>query len=67
MMGRIREEIRSRGLPQKENSRIFHELIDSPLLEAIGNRAYNEIAALLTGILGRRVSPEDVQDFIGVA
>jgi precorrin-2 dehydrogenase/sirohydrochlorin ferrochelatase len=67
MMGRIREEIRSRGLPQKENSRIFHELIDSPILEAIRNRAYNEIAALLTGILGRRVSPEDVRDYMGAA
>ena len=33
MMGRLRKEILSMGLPQKENSRIFQKIVDSDLLE----------------------------------
>jgi precorrin-2 dehydrogenase/sirohydrochlorin ferrochelatase len=64
LMGRLRKEILQRGLSQKENSRIFHELVNSSLLDGIHDKNYEEVASLLSGILGRRVSADDVKKYL---
>ena len=63
-MGRIRKEILSRGLTQEENSRIFHELVDSPIIEAIGRQDWQEIVSNLERILRIGFTVDEVIDLI---
>jgi precorrin-2 dehydrogenase / sirohydrochlorin ferrochelatase len=60
ILGRLREEIFSRGLSQQENSRLFHRLIDSPILEALARQDWEKAASLLNHILQTRYSSEEV-------
>jgi len=64
MMGRLRNEILSRSLSQEENSGIFHELVDSTILDLIRMKDWKGIAINLEKILKIRVSPEDVINYI---
>ncbi|MDB9822885.1 bifunctional precorrin-2 dehydrogenase/sirohydrochlorin ferrochelatase [Deltaproteobacteria bacterium] len=64
LMGRIRKDVLSRGLSQDENSRIFHELVDSNIIESIRRKDWKEVASDLERILGMRISPENVIDYI---
>jgi precorrin-2 dehydrogenase/sirohydrochlorin ferrochelatase len=64
MMGRLRKEILSRRLSQEENSGIFHDLVDSAILESIRRKDWREIAANLERILKIRITPEDVIKYI---
>ena len=66
LMGRIREEIRSQRLSQDENRRIFHELVNSPILEAIARKDWNEVATILNGIIPGRLSSKDVINYLKV-
>ena len=61
LMGRMRREIIARRLSQKENSRIFRELIDSSILEAIGREAWEEAASALSDIVKIAYTPEEVR------
>lgn len=63
LMGRMRREILAQGLSQKENSRIFHKLIDSSILEAIGRGAWEEAASVLSDILKMAYTPEEMRKF----
>lgn len=64
LMGRLRKEILSRGLSQEENSRLFNELVDSPILEAIVRKDWEEIASNLSRLLQVQFSREDVIDYL---
>jgi precorrin-2 dehydrogenase/sirohydrochlorin ferrochelatase len=61
LMGMVRKEILRRGLSQKENSRIFRELIDSSILEAIGRGGWEEAASALSDIIKIAYTPEEVR------
>ena len=63
LMGKIRKEILTEGLSQEENSRVFHEIVDSSMLEAIGRKDWQEAATILKRILKRDVSVNDVIDY----
>ena len=60
LMGRLRDRILSRGLPQEENSRIFHQLVDSPLLKALSEDSREDVRAILQEILPDEGSLETV-------
>ncbi|MFC1823898.1 bifunctional precorrin-2 dehydrogenase/sirohydrochlorin ferrochelatase [Thermodesulfobacteriota bacterium] len=60
LMGHLREEILSRGLPLDENRRIFHELVDSNILDSIGNKDWEEVSSIIDSILDMEISREDV-------
>ncbi|MFC1534088.1 bifunctional precorrin-2 dehydrogenase/sirohydrochlorin ferrochelatase [Thermodesulfobacteriota bacterium] len=64
LMGRLRKKILSKGLSQDENRRIFHELVDSPILESIIRKDWGEIAKSLSRILQVKISPDDVIDYL---
>lgn len=64
MMGRLRKEVLQQGLPQEENSRIFHELVDSSILDALREKNYEKISSILSRILARPVSPGDVIHYL---
>jgi precorrin-2 dehydrogenase/sirohydrochlorin ferrochelatase len=66
LMGRLREEILSQRLSQDENRRIFHELVNSPVLEAIARKDWNGVAVILNGIIPGRVSSKDVINYLKV-
>lgn len=66
LMGRLREEILSQRLSQAENRRIFNELVNSPILEAIGREDWNGVARILNGIVPGRLSSKDVIDYLKV-
>ena len=64
LMGSLRKEILSQGLPEKENRRIFRELVNSSLLEAIGKNNWNEVADILNTIMNTNISSTDVIQYI---
>jgi precorrin-2 dehydrogenase/sirohydrochlorin ferrochelatase len=64
MMGRLRNEILSRSLSQEENSRIFHELVDSRILDSIRSKYWKGIAKGLEKILKTPISIEDVINYL---
>ena len=66
LMGRLREEILSQSLSQDENRRIFNELVNSPILEAIGRQDWNGVATILNGIIPGRLSSKDVINYLKV-
>ena len=63
LMGRMRKEILARGLSQKENSRIFRELIGSSILDALRGGEWEEAASALSNIIKIAYTPEDVRKF----
>jgi len=64
MMGKIRNEVLASGSDQKENSGIFHRMVDSELFEAVKTGDYNSTALILSGILGREISADNIKDYI---
>lgn len=55
LMGRLRDEIISWGLPQQENSRIFHKMVDSGILKALADNDWEGAEVMLEKILPRKV------------
>jgi precorrin-2 dehydrogenase/sirohydrochlorin ferrochelatase len=51
LMGRLRREILSKGLSQDENNRIFHEIVDSDILEALAQDDWERVKSTLGRIL----------------
>jgi precorrin-2 dehydrogenase/sirohydrochlorin ferrochelatase len=47
LMGALRKEILGQGLSQDENHRIFQALVESPLLDAIAQRRWDEVASIV--------------------
>jgi precorrin-2 dehydrogenase/sirohydrochlorin ferrochelatase len=66
LMGRLREEILAQRLSQAENRRIFNELVNSPILEAIGREDWDGVATILNGIIPGRLSSKDVINYLKV-
>jgi len=64
LMGVLRKKILKMGLPQEENSRIFHELVDSPILEAIKEQDIDRITSTLNRILKQRLSSSEVKEYL---
>jgi len=51
LMGRLRKEILSMGLSQEENSRIFHEIVNSNILSSMAKNDLEGIESTLSRIL----------------
>ena len=47
LMGRLRKEILSSGLSQEENSRIFHKIVNSGILNALAEDNPEDVEAIL--------------------
>jgi precorrin-2 dehydrogenase/sirohydrochlorin ferrochelatase len=63
LMGCLREEILEKRLSQEENKRIFHQLVNSPILDAIAEENWSEVTAILNGIMDTQKSAEDVLNY----
>ena len=65
LMGRLRGKILSMGLPREENSRIFHEIIDSGILESLAINDWDEVESILYRILPGDIAIKDiVKDYL---
>ncbi len=64
MMGRIRSEVLSSGSDPEENSRLFTRIVESELFNAIRGGALDDAALILTEILERDISINDIEDYI---
>jgi precorrin-2 dehydrogenase/sirohydrochlorin ferrochelatase len=51
LMGRVREAVLAGGLPQSENSRIFHAIAGSGIVAAIKAGDWSKVQELLDGLL----------------
>jgi len=64
MMGRIRKGLLSKDISDEDRNRIFHELVDSPILDLIKQHDFTGVAAELKRILKTRISHDDVIDYL---
>jgi precorrin-2 dehydrogenase/sirohydrochlorin ferrochelatase len=64
LMGVLRKMVLDMGLPQKENSRIFHELVDSPILDAIEEQDIDRVTSTINRILNRSLVSSEVKKFL---
>jgi precorrin-2 dehydrogenase/sirohydrochlorin ferrochelatase len=64
LMGRVREEILAQGLSQEENKRIFEEIVDSDMLDAIAKNDWDEVARILNAIMKTDKSSRDVMNYV---
>lgn len=55
LMGRLRKEILSSGLSQEENSRIFHKIVNSGILNALAEDNPEDVEAIL-----RKTVPQNI-------
>jgi precorrin-2 dehydrogenase / sirohydrochlorin ferrochelatase len=60
VMGSLRESVLSLGLSQEQNKKVFEKLITSPLLHCLGEKKWEEAASIVSDILGRPVSSEEL-------
>ena len=60
LMGRLRKEILAQGFSQDENRRIFQDLVESPILEAIGQERWDAVASMIKEITQREWSAEEI-------
>ena len=64
LMGKLRSSIIAMGYSPEENSKIFHALVDSPILEAISKNDLTEAASSLNKILGIQLSAVDLEGYL---
>jgi precorrin-2 dehydrogenase / sirohydrochlorin ferrochelatase len=64
IMGRIRKELISSSMPEAERTRIFHDLVDSPVLELLRTMDVSAIAGELGTILKKEISSNDVRQYM---
>jgi precorrin-2 dehydrogenase/sirohydrochlorin ferrochelatase len=60
LLGEIRKEVLSRGLPQEENGKILRRVVDSDLLPAIRQADWDRAASILRAVTGREWSGTDL-------
>jgi precorrin-2 dehydrogenase/sirohydrochlorin ferrochelatase len=62
LLGSIREQVLSRGLPQEENSRIFKKIVESDMLGAIAQRDRERVEKILKRALGNQFKQDIILD-----
>jgi len=64
LLGRVREYLLARGLPQARNQQIFESLIEAPILESIQRGDREELTKQLIRLLDPPPRPEEVEDWL---
>ncbi|MEJ2024873.1 MAG: bifunctional precorrin-2 dehydrogenase/sirohydrochlorin ferrochelatase [Deltaproteobacteria bacterium] len=64
LMGSVRKEILSRGMPQEANKRIFMKIIASDILEALARKDRERVMEILQCAVGREIPLASVVDRI---
>ena len=66
LMGHLRREILERGHSQRENRKLFQDLVNSDLLELLGREAWDEVADRVNEILLTEHSAGDILTYLKV-
>ncbi len=64
LMGKIRGSVLSTSSDQKDNSRVFHSIVDSGLMDAIRAGNHKKAAKILSDTMGQNISIEDIEDYL---
>jgi precorrin-2 dehydrogenase / sirohydrochlorin ferrochelatase len=64
LMGKIRKELVSSGMPEEDRNKIFHNLVDSPVLKFLNAGNMAAAAGEMRLILKREFSSDDVSQYI---
>ena len=64
IMGNLRKEVLSRGLSQDENSRIFNDIVDSHILDAIQKEDWDEVISIITEKIPFQLSSDDMLEYL---
>jgi precorrin-2 dehydrogenase / sirohydrochlorin ferrochelatase len=64
MMGRIRASVLASESSQQENSKVFHSIVDSGLLDAIRSDDLNKAALILSDILKQDITAGDIREYL---
>jgi precorrin-2 dehydrogenase / sirohydrochlorin ferrochelatase len=64
MMGRIRKELLSSGASEADRTGLFHDLVDSPILDLMRAGDVNAITDVLGKILNKEISSDDVRQYM---
>jgi len=67
LMGALRQAVLAMGLPQQENSRIFHEVVDSDIIEALAREDRETVTATLKRILPADMAITPILDKVFLA
>jgi precorrin-2 dehydrogenase/sirohydrochlorin ferrochelatase len=60
LMGRVRDAVLKRGLSQEENSRMFHQIVQSDILKALGRNDWKAVEGTLQRLLPDDLAPEEL-------
>jgi len=60
VMGSLRKEVLAMGLSQEENSRIFHEIVDGGIIEALARNDLPKVESSLARILPQGINIKDL-------
>ena len=60
LMGGLRKEVLAMGLSQEENSRIFHEIVNGGIIEAIARNDLAKVESSLARILPQEINIKDL-------
>jgi precorrin-2 dehydrogenase/sirohydrochlorin ferrochelatase len=60
LMGRVREAVLASGVPQPENSRIFHAIAGSGIVEAVKAGDWARVRSVLDGLLPAGVARDEI-------
>jgi precorrin-2 dehydrogenase/sirohydrochlorin ferrochelatase len=63
IMGHLRDKVLAKGLSQKENSLVFHGLVDSTLLEAIRGEDWEKASRIINRITKSNFSPQKIRGY----
>jgi precorrin-2 dehydrogenase/sirohydrochlorin ferrochelatase len=66
LMGNIRKRVLSQGFTQERNRELFEELVKSQLLGSIRANDWGRAASIISKVLGRTFSPEEIIDYAGM-
>ena len=64
LMGALRKKILAQGFSQDENHRVFRALVESPILEAIGQGRWNDVASMVNEITRGEWSAREISEMI---
>lgn len=64
LMGEVRKAVLAMGLPQEENSRIFHEIVESGILEALARGDHEGAEGILRRVLLEGMDAGPVLDML---
>ncbi|MBN2061521.1 MAG: bifunctional precorrin-2 dehydrogenase/sirohydrochlorin ferrochelatase [Deltaproteobacteria bacterium] len=66
IMGKLRDKILEMSASTDDKSRIFNEIVNSSVLDAVKDEDWERVASILSSLLGHTVRCDDIKDYLEV-